>query len=113
MRFYFDLDDDMMEYYNARDFQGEVQRAAVQAVADKVIKNIDRELTADEARIVIRGKTDQIINAIVERVSARIIEKKELKALIPSASELSKADREVQKYFEQMIDRAIARKFNK
>ena len=42
MRFYFDLDDDMMEYYNARDFQGEVQRAAVQAVADKVIKNIDR-----------------------------------------------------------------------
>ena len=113
MRFYFDLDDDTMEYYNARDLQGEVQRAAVQAVADKVIKNIDRELTADEARIVIRGKTDQIINAIVERVSARIIEKKELKALIPSASELSKADREVQKYFEQMIDRAIARKFNK
>ena len=78
-----------------------------------MIKNIDRELTADEARIVIRGKTDQIVNAIVERVSARIIEKKELKALIPSASELSKADREVQKYFEQMIDRAIARKFNK
>lgn len=66
-----------------------------------------------EARIVIRGKTDQIVNAIVERVSARIIEKKELKALIPSASELSKEDREVQKYFEQMIDRAIARKFNK
>lgn len=113
MRFYFDFDDDMLEYCNAEDFLREVQQKAIQTVADSVVNRIDRELIATEARQAIRGKTDQIINAIIERVSERIIEKKELKALIPSASELAKADRDVQRYLEQMIDRAIARKFNK
>lgn len=113
MRFYFDFDDDMLEYCNAEDFIRNVQKQAIQTIADSVVNRIDRELIATEARQIIRGKTDQIINAVIERVSEKIIEKKELKALIPSVSELAQADRDVQRYFEQMIDKAIARKFNK
>lgn len=48
---------------------------------------------------------------VVERVADKIAKKKSIVALTPKASELAAADKDNVAYFEQMIDRAIARKF--
>lgn len=40
-----------------------------------------------------------------------ILKKQEIKSLAPSFSELKNADAQVVKYFEEMVDKAIAKRF--
>ena len=50
---------------------------------------------------------------IVERVAAKVAKKKAIVAITPKASEIAAADKDNVAYFEQMIDRAIAKRFGK
>ena len=44
-------------------------------------------------------------------MSDAILKKQEIKSLAPSLSELKNADAQVVKYFEEMVDKAIAKRF--
>mgnify|MGYP004659785791 CR=1 FL=1 len=110
MRFYFDIDDGVFEDEYGVDFRKEVADGCIATIADHVMAVIP-EMTSSEARQIIRDHSDQIIEAVIQRVASSIESKRQIKSMVPSASELASADREVQKYFEKMIDKAIARKF--
>ena len=50
---------------------------------------------------------------VVERVSDKIAKKRAIVELTPKASEIAAVDKDNVAYFEEMIDRAIARRFGK
>lgn len=112
MRFYFDIDDSEFEDDWGFDFQSRVQKECVNTISKRIVQSVPLpSLSLDEARKIIQDHRDEIIEAIVDRVASVILKNKQIKSMIPSAAELAQADREVQKYFEQMVDKAIARKF--
>lgn len=111
MKFQFEIDDNEYNDDYGPSFRDEVKFEAANAVACQISQAIDTDVCKAEATKLAREKQNEIIDRVVEYVGEKILAKKQVKELMPSSSELAKADREAQKYFEQMIDRAIARKF--
>lgn len=111
MKFQFEIDDPGYDDYYGTSFREEVRSEAINAVAYQISMGIDADACKAEVTKLVRAKQDEIIDRVVELVAEKVLAKKQVKELMPSASELAKSDRETQKYLEQMIDRAIARKF--
>lgn len=118
MRFYFDIDEYEFQDEYGIDFKGAVFNGVVESIAAEVYNhesnanNLHLEAQKQLAAL-IKENEKQICEAIVERVSDKIAHKKAIVALTPKASELAAADKDNVKYFEEMIDKAIARKFGK
>ena len=117
MRFYFDIDDEVFTQEGGIDFKEYITSEMVASLADWFI---DKETSCDYFSSVrsmvdniIKERKGEIISAVIENVSTRIAAQRAISALKPKASELAAADNENVKYFEQMIDKAIARKFRK
>lgn len=118
MRFYFDIEDYEFEDEYGLDFKRAVRYGAIDAVSDLIYNEaIDPDRYNSEVRKqideLIKSKQNEIIDMVVERVSDKVAKKKEIVALTPKASELAAADKDNIAYFEQMIDKAIARRFGK
>lgn len=62
---------------------------------------------------MLQSKQDEIIEAVIERVTEKIAAKKAVVAMTPKVSEIAAMDKDNVAYFEQMIDKAIARRFGK
>ena len=118
MRFYFDIDDDEFSDEFGIDFQSTVKDRVCDLIADNVWDNIanpDSWYSEVNSHVyeLLKSKQNAIIEAVIERVSEKIAKKKEIVAITPKASELAAADKENIAYFEQMVDKAIARRFGK
>ena len=111
MRLYFDIDDDWCDQYGYGDLKKEILDGAIKAIVNKVLTEGPFSSVEDEARQIVKENKTEIIDKVVQNVSATILKKQEIKALAPSMSELKNADAQVVKYFEEMIDKAIAKRF--
>lgn len=116
MRFYFDIDD--AEFYDESglDFAETVKDRACEALIDRIWYNSthpDSWYSDINKRIneLLKSKQDDIIEAVVERVADKIAKKKALVEFTPKASEIAAIDKDNVNYFEEMIDKAIARRF--
>ena len=111
MRLYFDIDDNWYEGYNSYDFKQDVRNGIVKSITKNLLTEGKYSLTEEEARQIVKENKAEIIDKVVQNVSAAIIKKQEIKSLAPSLSELKNADAQVVKYFEEMVDKAIAKRF--
>ncbi len=118
MRFYFDIDDYEFEQEYGVDFRQSVKNGAVDALAMQIYNeetDTDRWYSEVQQAIkeIIKSKQDEICEKVIERVAEKVAKKKAIVAITPKASEIAAADNDNVTYFEQMIDRAIAKKFGK
>ena len=111
MRLYFDIDDNWYEGYDSYDFKQDVRNGIVKSITKNLLTEGKYSLTEEEARQIIKENKAEIIDKVVQNVSDAIIKKQEIKSLAPSFSELKNADAQVVKYFEEMVDKAIAKRF--
>lgn len=111
MRLYFDIDDNWYEGYESYDFKQDVRNGIIKSIANRLLTEGKYSLTEEEARQIVKENKAEIIDKVVQNVSATILKKQEIKSLTPSLSELKNADAQVVKYFEEMVDKAIAKRF--
>ena len=111
MRLYFDIDDNWYEGYDSYDFKQDVRDEIVKSITKNLLTEGKYSLTEEEARQIVKENKAEIIDKVVQNVSAAILKKQEIKSLAPSFSELKNADAQVVKYFEEMVDKAIAKRF--
>lgn len=111
MRLYFDIDDNWYEGYDSYDFKQDVRDGIVKSITDNLLTEGKYSLTEEEARQIVKENKTEIIDKVVQKVSDAILKKQEIKSLAPSFSELKNADAQVVKYFEEMVDKAIAKRF--
>lgn len=111
MRLYFDIDDTWYEGYDSYDFRQDVRQGIIKSIVNNLLAEGKYGLTEDEARQIVKENKAEIIDKVVQNVSDAIIKKQEIKSLAPSFSELKNADAQVVKYFEEMVDKAIAKRF--
>ena len=118
MRFYFDIDESEFQDDYGVCFEETVKDRAIDSLANDIynsVSNVDSWYSSVRERIneLLKSRQDEIIEAVIERVSEKIAKKKEIVAITPKATELAAADKDNIAYFEQMIDKAIARRFGK
>lgn len=111
MRLYFDIDDNWYEGYDSYDFKQDVRNGIVKSITKNLLTEGKYSLTEEEARQIVKENKAEIIDKVVQNVSVAILKKQEIKSLAPSFSELKNADAQVVKYFEEMVDKAIAKRF--
>lgn len=111
MRLYFDIDDSWYDEYGSYSFQKDIRDGIVKSITDNLLTEGKYSLTEEEARQIVKENKAEIIDKVVQNVSAAILKKQEIKSLAPSFSELKNADAQVVKYFEEMVDKAIAKRF--
>ena len=111
MRLYFDIDDNWYEGYDSYDFKQDVRNGIVKSITKNLLTEGKYSLTEEEARQIVKENKAEIIDTVVQKVSDAILKKQEIRSLAPSFSELKNADAQVVKYFEEMVDKAIAKRF--
>ena len=111
MWLYFDIDDNWYEGYDSYDFKHDVRDGIVKSITKNLLTEGKYSLTEEEARQIVKENKAEIVDKVVQNVSAAILKKQEIKSLAPSFSELKNADAQVVKYFEEMVDKAIAKRF--
>lgn len=117
MRFYFDIDDDELNDEYSPSFIELIKMRCADGLREEVWDSITRDGTyetfVDDIRRLIKDNQKEIIDAVIEKVSVKIAMKKQLLEITPKASQLVAADKENIAYFEEMVDKAIARRFGK
>ena len=111
MRLYFDIDDSWYEGYDSYDFKQDVKNGIIKSIVNRLLTEGKYSATEEAARQIVKENKAEIIDKVVQKVSDTIIKKQEIKSLAPSFSELKNADAQVVKYFEEMVDKAIAKRF--
>ena len=113
MKFTFELDDDYFD--DSRDFAFEVKESAIQACVDRLMKEEATDGYYSSSRIavgeILKQNKQEIIDGIIKMVADNVCKKNEIASLMPKASEINQINRENQKYFEELIEKAIAKKF--
>lgn len=111
MRLYFDIDDSWYEGYDSYDFKQDVKNGIIKSIVNRLLTEGKYSLTEEEARQIVKENKAEIIDKVVQKVSDVILKKQEIKSLAPSFLELKNADAQVVKYFEEIVDKAIAKRF--
>ena len=117
MRFYFDIDAEELNDEYSPSFIELIKMRCADGLREEVWDSITRDGTyetlIDDMKRLIKDHQQEIIDAVVEKVSDKIAAKKQLLEITPKASQFAAADKESVAYFEEMVDRAIARRFGK
>lgn len=115
MIFTFEIPDEEFEFYGEEDFKSEVKTRAVDSVVASILGTDTRNEVNDLFKIVIKEHKKEIIELIISEVVRRVVDKiekqKEIVDITPKASEITQINKENEKYFMGLIDKAIARKF--
>lgn len=117
MRFYFDIDDDVFSQEDGIEFKEYITSEVIATIANWFIQEETNRHYNSSVRAavdnIIKEHKAEIINSVKDGVAEKIAAQKAILAMKPKASELAAADKENVAYFEQMIDKAIVRKFGK
>jgi hypothetical protein len=118
MRFYFDIEDYEFNDYYGVSFKEEVMRLAVDSLVESIARSTrstqsPHSIASQQVEAIVKEHSDEIVQGVIEKVAEKIARKKAITSITPKASEIAAADEENIAYFEQMIDRAIAKRFGK
>ena len=116
MRFYFDIDEYEFEDEYGVGFQQSVKNGAVDALAMQIYNETTDSSgwyseVQNQVKELVKSRQDEICEKIIERVAEKIARKKAIVAITPKVSEIAAVDEANVAYFEQMIDKAIAKRF--
>jgi len=117
MRLYFDIDETDFQDDYGLNFQETVMNRVSNEIAYSVwdsVSDPDRWHSETKKHIdaILKSKQNEIVEAVIERVAEKIAKKKALMEFTPKVSELAALDKDNVAYFEEMIDKAIAKRFN-
>lgn len=116
MKFEFEISDyDFEDFYGSSDFKRLAINEAASQIINKVYDDLDYDVKEIVRNIIKENKQDIINKAISlteDKLSESMAKKKEIILNTPKISELSKINKENEKYFMELIDKAIAKKFN-
>ena len=65
----------------------------------------------DEVKRLVKENKDDIIEKATDKVADKVLARKEIRDQMPKKKEINDINKEWGKYFEELIDKAIARKF--
>lgn len=112
MKFYFELNDEDFDLYCSSDFKQVVINNVTDQIVDKIVEEINFNISVSS---ILKDCKQEIIDKVIEKVSIKVSEsiakKKAIMEITPKVSELTKIDRENEKYFIDLIDKAIAKRF--
>lgn len=116
MRFYFDIDDSEFDDEDGLNFCDVVKDRTCEALADRIWYNASHPDSwysdiNEQINELLKSRQNDIIEAVIERVAEKIAKKKALVEFTPKASEIAAIDKDNISYFEEMIDKAIAKRF--
>lgn len=115
MKFQFEIEE-FDEMIDDEDFKLEIIEEAKSRMLEYVFNGryMDGQINVDVSSYVknlLKERSEEIIDKAVSLIVERAEKKREIKDLIPSSKEISAANKENEKYFMELIDKAIARKF--
>ena len=65
----------------------------------------------DEIKKLVKENKDDIIEKATDKVADKVFARKEIRNQMPKKKEIDDINKEWEKYFEELIDKAISRKF--
>jgi hypothetical protein len=103
------------EQITGKDLKSIIADVAIEKFIDKMYDDYmnDRvyETIVKDVKEVVRTRSDDIVDKVVDRVSNEILKKKSIVNEMPKKSEIANISKEWQDYFVELIDKAIARRF--
>ena len=115
-----DLEEIYCSYYEDESVTGDKLKKAIVDIA--IEKFVDRmyddymcnsyESIRNAAKEIIKNHSSDIINRVIDNVSDEIIKKKSIVNEMPKKSEIANISKEWENYFIELIDKAIAKRFN-
>lgn len=98
-----------------KDFKERIADIAIEKFIDKLYDDYmnDRmyESIKNDAREVVKSRSNDIVDKVVNRVADEIIKKKSIVNEMPKKSEIANISKEWQDYFMELVDKAIAKRF--
>lgn len=115
-----DLEEIYCSYYEDDEITGKdlkkiIADIAIDKFIDKLYDNYMDGTVYDEIRKdtkdIIKTHSNEIVDRVVKIVSDEIIKKKSIVNEMPKKSEIANINKEWEKYFIELIDKAIAKRF--
>lgn len=117
MQFYFDIDVEELNGDDAPSFVELIRMRCADGLREEIWDSFLSDGTyatfINDIKLLIKENKQEIIDGVIEKVAEKIAMQRRILDITPKASELAAADKENVAYFEEMIDRAIARRFGK
>lgn len=115
MKFEFEIfDEEFTDLWGSQDFKNVVIAHAVDELVQEIFNDLHFDTRSIIQQIIKENKakiTAQVIADVEAKVADSIARKKEIVEITPKASELSTINKENEKYFMELIDKAIAKRF--
>ena len=109
---YYDYDDDEI---TGKDLKRIIAETAIDKFVVELYNNyIDggvRNTIRDDAKEIVKVHSKEIVDRVVDNVSKEILRKKSIVNEMPKKSEIVNISKEWEKYFIELIDKAIAKRF--
>lgn len=70
-----------------------------------------RHEIVQQANSIVKERSDEIVNKVIEQVSQKILAKKSIVNAMPKKTEVMNINKEWESYFLELIDKAIAKRF--
>ena len=77
---------------------------------DHVDDNVRSEIV-QQADFIVKERSDEIVDKVIERVYQKILAKKAIVNAMPKKTEVMNINKEWENYFLELIDKAIAKRF--
>ena len=115
-----DLEELYCSYYeddtiNGRDLKKIIADVAIQKFIDSMYDDYMNdnvyESVKNDIKDVIKNHSREIVDTVIDKVSADIIRQKKLISELPKKSEINAINKEWEDYFLTLIDKAIAKRF--
>ena len=115
-----DLEEIYYSYYEEEALTGTSLKQIIANIAiEKFVNKMYDDYMSDrvyetirsDAKEVVKTHSNDIVDKIVEKVSAEIMCKKSIVNQMPKKSEIANINKEWENYFIELIDKAIAKRF--
>ena len=115
-----DLEEIYCSYYEDDSITGKqlkeiIADIAIEKFIDKMYDDYmeDRVYTTikNDAKEIVKAHSNEIVDKVIDKVSDEIIKKKAIVDEMPKKSEVANINKEWEKYFMELIDKAIAKRF--
>lgn len=115
-----DLEEIYCSYYEDEDITGKdlkkiIIDVAIERFIGELYNNYMNHNAYDaikkDAKEVVKTHSKEIVDKVVDNVSEEILKKKSIVNEMPKKSEIANINKEWEKYFIELIDKAIAKRF--
>lgn len=100
---------------NGKDIEKALAEIAIEKIAQNIYNNyIDDKGSfpiRDSVYSIMKTNSKEIVDRVIEAVSKEVLKRKAIKDEMPKKTELDKINKDWEKYFTELIDKAIAKRF--